>query len=112
MTFLPRARQTEGAAVAYWLPSTAPAAAACARSSRLYRSAWDVEPAGAGREDGVKEALTCGGSTQHRFGQEQESEVVANPAHGPETLCQLSAQGGAESARCPQTVTPPVPAEK
>lgn len=44
--------------------------------------AQNFEPGEAGREDGVKEALTYGGSTQHRFSQEQESEVVANTAHG------------------------------
>lgn len=44
--------------------------------------AWAVEPTGARREDRVKETLTCGGSTQHRFGQEQESEVAVNTAHG------------------------------
>lgn len=48
--------------------------------------AWDVERAEAGgrdgRDAGAREALTCGGSTQRCLGQEQQSEVVTNTAHG------------------------------
>jgi len=84
-------------AVAYRFPSTAPATAAQVRSSHFY-SAGPARQTWRGRErgwgDGVMmEALTCGGGTQHGFGQEQESKVAATTAHGA---------GDPASARCTQ----------
>lgn len=56
--------------------------------------ARDIEPAGARRGNRVKEALTCGSSTQHRFGEEKESKVAASMAHGARAL--VLAQGSRE----------------
>lgn len=95
-------------ALAYRFRSTAPAPPSCTRShcfccSRLGHRTHAGREAGrgegsAGRQDRVREALTCGGSTQHCFGQQQQSEVAVGTAHGAAEPA--SARRGRRSWEC------------